>query len=101
MTAIGYILASVRHYRFAYLGVLTGAILGATVLFGALFAGDSVEKSLRRIGEKRTGHASHLLTSGDRFFREALAKDFARAAHLQAAPVVYARGTAGSATSRA
>ena len=42
MTAARYIFRSVAHYRFAYLGVLAGAVLGATVLLGAMFAGDSV-----------------------------------------------------------
>ena len=43
MTVTRYILQSLRHYRFSYLGVLAGAVLGATVLLGAFFAGDSVE----------------------------------------------------------
>jgi hypothetical protein len=85
MNASRYIFRSLVHHRFAYLGVLAGAVLGATVLFGALFAGDSVAKSLRDLGEKRTGRASHLLTSGDRFFRQALAPELASAASVQAA----------------
>lgn len=101
MTASRYILSSLAHYRFAYLGAVAGAVLGATVLFGALFAGDSVSKSLREIGEKRTGRATHLIASGDRFFREALATDLATAAKVRAAPILYARGTATHATNRA
>src|SRR5437762_11260978 len=101
MTAARYILSSLAHYRFAYLGVLAGAVLGATVLFGALFAGDSVAKSLREISEKRTGRATHLLAAGDRFFREALASDLAKAANVRAAPLMYAHGTATHATNRA
>ena len=38
MTPVHYILRSLSHYRVAYLGALAGAILGATVLLGALFA---------------------------------------------------------------
>ncbi len=98
MNAFRYILRSVAHYRFAYLGVLAGAALGATVLLGALFAGDSVAASLRAIGEKRIGRATHILASGDRFFREALAGDFAAAAGVRAAPVLLARGTATNPT---
>src|SRR5689334_396408 len=101
MTAARYIFSSLAHYRFAYLGVVAGAVLGATVLFGALFAGDSVAKSLREIGEKRTGRATHLIASGDRFFRQALADDLATAAKVRAAPILYARGTATHATNRA
>lgn len=94
MDAARYILRSLLHYRFAYLGVLAGAILGATVLLGALFAGDSVEASLRQIGERRIGRTTHLLAAGDRFFRQELAGEFAAAAGVRTAPVVYARGTA-------
>jgi hypothetical protein len=100
MNAFRYILRSVAHYRFAYLGVLAGAALGATVLLGALFAGDSVAASLRAIGEKRIGRATHILASGDRFFREALADDFSAAAGVRAAPVLLARGTATNPATR-
>src|SRR5688572_8696332 len=100
MTASRYILQSLLHYRFAYLGVLAGAVLGATVLLGALFAGDSVKTSLRQIGEKRIGRATHAVTAGDRFFREALAEDFAKVADAQVAPLVYAQGTATHTTSQ-
>src|SRR5258706_10195162 len=101
MTAVRYIFSRLAHYRFAFLGVVAGAVLGATVLFGALFAGDSVAQSLREIGEKRTGRATHLLAAGDRFFREALASDLATKAGVRAAPLMYARGTATHATNRA
>ncbi len=101
MTARRYILRSVLHYRWAYLGVLAGAILGATVLLGALFAGDSVKASLRRIAENRIGRATHALTGGDRFFREALAADLAAAATVRTAPLLVARGTAVHAATRA
>jgi putative ABC transport system permease protein len=93
MTTPQYILRSLLHYRFAYLGVFVGAILGATVLLGALFAGDSVGASLRRIGENRTGRATHVVTAGDRFFRQELAGDVARVTQAHVAPVMYARST--------
>src|SRR3954471_6974255 len=101
MTAARYIFSSLAHSRFAYLGVVAGAVLGATVLFGALFAGDSVAKSLRDISEKRTGRATHLFAAGDRSFRAALADDVVAAAHVHAAPILYARGTATHAPNRA
>lgn len=101
MTAFRYILRSLLHYRFAYAGVLAGATLGATALLGALFAGDSVEKSLRQIGEQRVGRTTHAITAGDRFFREALASDLAPASGARVAPLVLARGTATHATTRA
>ncbi len=101
MTVASYIIRSLHHHRFAYLGVLAGAVLGAMVLLGALFAGDSVAESLRQISRSRTGQATHLLTAGDRFFRAALATDLATAAHVRAAPVVYTRGTAGNPATQA
>ena len=101
MDVIRYIFRSLLHYRFAYLGVLAGAILGATVLLGALFAGDSVEQSLRQIAQNRTGRSTHVLAAGDRFFRMALAADFARATQGRAAPALYARGTVSHAATQA
>jgi len=101
MSFLRYVLRSVLHYRFAYAGVLAGAILGATVLLGALFAGDSVAASLRLIGEKRIGRSTHLVTAGDRFFREGLADDLAAAAGVRAAPLLYLRGTATHSENRA
>ncbi|HEY1111165.1 MAG TPA: hypothetical protein VGE76_21085, partial [Opitutaceae bacterium] len=65
MTARHYLFRSLLHHRFAYLGVFLGAVLGATVLLGALFAGDSVKASLRRIAENRIGRTTHLISSGD------------------------------------
>ncbi|MBL9202888.1 MAG: ABC transporter permease, partial [Opitutaceae bacterium] len=101
MTAFRYILNSVAHHRFAYLGVLAGAVLGATVLLGAMFAGDSVAASLKRIGQLRIGQASHVVAAGDRFFREALADELATQAGVKATPVLLARGTATQPTTRA
>ena len=100
MNARRYILQSLAHFRFAYLGVLAGAVLGATVLLGALFAGDSVKSSLRRIGELRVGRATHVVTAGDRFFREALGAELAQSTNTSIAPLVYARGTATHTTSQ-
>jgi ABC-type lipoprotein release transport system permease subunit len=92
MNVTRYLLRSVTHHRYAHLGTLAGAILGATVLLGALFAGDSVRASLRRIAAERTGQATHVLTSGDRFFRAALAGDVAAATGSAAAPALLTRG---------
>ncbi|MFM8617544.1 MAG: ABC transporter permease [Opitutaceae bacterium] len=92
MNVTRYLLRSVVHHRHAHLGTLAGAVLGATVLLGALFAGDSVRASLRRIAAERTGHATHVLTSGDRFFRAALAADLGAATGSAAAPALLTRG---------
>ncbi|MDA0348838.1 MAG: FtsX-like permease family protein [Verrucomicrobia bacterium] len=89
-----YILQSLWHFRNAYLGVFLGSVLGAMVLLGALFSGSSVKESLRRIGENRIGQTTHLITGGDRFFREQLASDLEVGADLAAAPVLFAKGVA-------
>jgi len=68
-----FIFRGLRHYRGAYLGVLLGAALGAMVLLGALFAGDSVKSTLRRIAEQRTGQTTVVLAGGENFFRASLA----------------------------
>lgn len=70
-----FILRGLRHYRSAYLGVLLGSALGAMVLLGALFAGDSVKSTLRQIAEQRTGRTTLVLAGGENFFRAHLARD--------------------------
>jgi ABC-type antimicrobial peptide transport system permease subunit len=75
MTSSAFILRGLRHYRSAYLGVLLGSALGAMVLLGALFAGDSVKSTLRQIAEQRTGRATLVLAGGENFFRAGLAND--------------------------
>jgi putative ABC transport system permease protein len=72
MTARTFILRGLRHYRGAYLGVLLGSALGAMVLLGALFSGDSVKSTLRQIAEQRTGKTTVVLAGGENFFRASL-----------------------------
>ena len=94
MSTRHYIFQSLWHYRYAYIGVLLGSVLGAMVLLGALFAGSSVKESLRQISENRVGKTTHLITGGDRFFREALAGELEKDSDLIAAPVLLAKGVA-------
>ena len=75
MTSSAFILRGLRHYRSAYLGVLLGSALGAMVLLGALFAGDSVKSTLRQIAEQRTGRTTLVLAGGENFFRASLSND--------------------------
>ncbi len=75
MTSRSFILCGLCHYRSAYLGVLLGSALGAMVLLGALFAGDSVKSTLRQIAEQRTGRTTVVLAGGENFFRASLAND--------------------------
>jgi putative ABC transport system permease protein len=75
MTSSSFILRGLRHYRSAYLGVLLGSALGAMVLLGAMFAGDSVKTTLLQIAEQRTGRTTLILAGGENFFRASLAND--------------------------
>ncbi len=96
MRAHHYILRSVWHYRASYLGILLGIALGAMVLFGALFAGDSVRATLQRLAELRTGKATQIVTAGDRFFRAELADGL----DDTSAPVLYLQGNASAPASQ-
>src|SRR5271170_7794726 len=83
------VLSGARYYWRTHLGVLIGAALGALVLTGALLVGDSVKATLRRKALERVGQVNVAMTSGDRFFRDALAKS----AGPDAAPVLMLRGS--------
>jgi ABC-type antimicrobial peptide transport system permease subunit len=86
MTARTFILRGLRHYRGAYLGVLLGSALGAMVLLGALFSGDSVKSTLRQIAEQRTGKTTLVMAGGENFFRASLSNSIA-----DTAPVLQLR----------
>ena len=80
MTAFTFITRGLRHYRGAYLGVLLGSAIGAMVLLGALFSGDSVKSTLRQIAEQRTGKTTVVLAGGENFFRASLSNSIANTA---------------------
>ncbi len=88
MTGWTFVRRGLAHYQASYVGVLLGSVLGAMVLLGALFAGDSVKETLRRSAEARVGRVDFLFTGGDRFFREELA------GVGNAAPVLLLKGQA-------
>ncbi len=73
MTGWAFVRRGLAHYQASYVGVLLGSALGAMVLLGALFAGDSVKETLRQKAEARVGRVDYIFTGGDRFFREGLA----------------------------
>jgi len=68
-------------------------MIGATVLLGALLAGDSVSGALKRLAELRVGKAEYVLTAGDRFVGESLASSIESETGLDAAPVLMLRGS--------
>ncbi len=82
------------YYRKSHLGVLAGTVMGATVLIGALFAGDSISGTLKRLASLRVGQAEYLLTAGDGFVREDLASDLASSLGIPSAPALMLRGSA-------
>lgn len=73
MSGRGFIWKGIRHHATAYLGVLGGAAVAAMVLLGALMAGDSVQETLRRAAELRTGKIDRIFSGGERFFQDDLA----------------------------
>lgn len=94
MTARQFVLRGLRHYRSGYLGVLLGSALGAMVLLGALFSGDSVKSTLATIAQQRVGQVGEVLVGGENLFRSALGEE------LDAAAVLQLRGQAGAADGR-
>lgn len=94
MTAWAFIRRGLAHYRGSYLGVLIGAALGSMVLLGAMFAGDSVKKTLQVIADQRIGQVGSVLVGGESFVTQELAE------RLDAAPVLQlqAQADAGQAS---
>ena len=91
MKALKFIRRGIWHYRLSYSGVGAGAVLGATVLLGALIAGDSVKETLSEVARQRVGQVDHVFAAGEGFFRDALAADVSSES-LRAAPVLLLRG---------
>ena len=89
-----FLIRSLWHYRRSNLGVLAGALVGATVLLGALFAGDSVSGALKRLASLRVGQTEILITTGDRFVSTGLTKRLEDRLRAEAAPVLMLRGSA-------
>ena len=89
MTALRLVLNGARFYWRTHLGVVLGAALATMVLTGSLLVGDSVKATLRRQAELRVGRADVAVTSGDRFFSEALVER----SGSRAAPALMLRAT--------
>ncbi|BCX47235.1 ABC transporter permease [Haloferula helveola] len=83
MTALTFIRRGLVHYRGSYFGVLAGAALGAMVLLGALFAGDSVKETLRQLSSQRIGLVESVVVGGENFVTQDLAKRINGAPVLQ------------------
>ncbi len=89
-----FLLRSCVHYRKSHLWVVLGTLLTTAVLVGALAVGDSVRFSLREIVFERLGRTEFAISSGDRFFRTALAGDLSDRLGTEVAPVLMTKGIA-------
>lgn len=87
--------AGLWHYRRTHLGLLLGCAAATAVLVGALVVGDSVRHSLGRVAEARIGQVDAVLSSRDRFFREALAEELSTD-QRSLAPLIELPGVASS-----
>ena len=94
-----FILKSLQHYWRTHLAVLVGVFVASTVLTGALFVGDSVKASLKRLIEERNGGIQAVLLGNDRFFSQSLAEKVAAATSSKAIPILQVEGTITDETS--
>ncbi len=85
-----FVMRGLWHFRAVHTPLLACCALAATVLFGALIAGDSLRASLRNQAGARIGRAELALEGGGRMLRSALADDLA-AAGVGAAPLMETR----------
>ncbi len=80
-------------YRRSHLGMVLLAAVCCAILTGALLVGDSVQYSLRRLGEMRLGAKTRLaMSSGDKFFRQELASKLSKASNTTVVPVLSVKG---------
>ena len=94
MTPLRLILQSIRFYWRSHLGTVAGTAVGSMVLVGSFLVGDSVRETLRNIALLRVGSSEWVLSSGDRYFREALATELAdRVANSIFAPALLDEGS--------
>lgn len=97
MSALRFILASLRHYRRTHLAVLLGVAVATAVLTGALLVGDSVNGSLRDLTLQRLGRIDTAIVSSH-LFREKLADEVLVGSEFQeifasAQPAILLTGT--------
>ena len=83
---------SLIYYWRTNLGVLIAAVVGAAVLAGALFVGDSIRYTLASLVTDRLGSTNLALVSRDRFFATELADRLAAELNTMAAPILQTQG---------
>ncbi|MBL7214814.1 MAG: ABC transporter permease [Phycisphaerae bacterium] len=79
------------------IGTLLLAGVCCAVLTGAMLVGDSVQSSLLRLGQMRLGKTQYACSTGDRFFRQELAKEMAEESAVPVSAVLYLQGILESA----
>jgi putative ABC transport system permease protein len=94
MSFLTLIRRSLRFHARAHLGTALGALVGSTVLIGALIIGDSVRGSLRNMALDRLGKIEFALPSDDRFFQADLAARLENPLNVTALPVLQLAATA-------
>lgn len=94
MRILTLVVRNLAYYRRLHVGVVAGVAVGTAVLVGALCAGDSVRHSLKLIADYRLGRTDVALASGERYFRAALADEFAAKLKADAAAALQLRGVA-------
>lgn len=85
---------SIWHYRKLNFTIVLGIALSTAILVGALIIGDSVKYSLQQITVQRLGNTSHVVTAGERLFRQQLGKELSKKTGVQATALLRANGFA-------
>ena len=94
MNLYRYILRNLRYYRSAHLWIVSGSLMCTAILVGALVVGDSVRYSLQQLVTVRLGRTRFAVSSGDRFFRTALAEALSGRLETTVAPILQVKGIA-------
>ena len=94
MTFIKLTFRSLFFYWRAHALVLSGAMLAAAVLVGALLVGDSIKFSLRQSALLRLGNIQWILEARGRYFPSDLAARLQAETGATIAPALFFRGIA-------
>lgn len=94
MTSLSLILSNLKYHRKPYLSILAGTVISTAVLTGALVVGDSVRYSLGQLTDVRLGKTHYAVQSGDRFFRQQLARDLEKQTKSHVASLLQLEGIA-------
>ncbi|HIJ70019.1 MAG TPA: FtsX-like permease family protein [Planctomycetes bacterium] len=92
MNLLRLVKSSLFFYRRTNAGILASVAAATAILSGALFLGDSVRYSLKRLVTVRLGNVELALAGQNRFFRAGLADNLAGQLNAKVAPVLHLRG---------